>query len=81
MLVYYCDICGSKASEATCAVVRLTYTLRMSSNRSRNFGGSRGSIELCEGCKQMAIDNKIGEIIASSIVDKLKQIQGMKNEN
>lgn len=75
MKKFFCDVCGSEATEDSLAVVRLIYKLHLANNRSRSYGGSRGSIDLCEGCRRMAIENKVGEIIAVNVVEKLKGLK------
>lgn len=72
---FFCDVCDVQTDESSMAVVRLMYTLRKRTDRNRGYGGSRGFIDLCEACRLLAINNKVGEIISSQVIEKLKQIK------
>lgn len=75
MQKHFCDVCGCEASLNSLAVVKVMYKLMMANNRSRSYGGSRGSVDLCEECRLMAINNKIGEVIANQVINQLREIR------
>ena len=75
MQKHFCDVCGCEANRDSLAVVRLMYRLVMATNRNRSYGGSRGEIDLCEDCRLLSINNKVGEIVAHSVINKLREIR------
>lgn len=77
---FSCDVCGQKCDESSSGVVRVMYstinwTLRERQNRNKSYGGSRGSFDLCETCRLLSINNRVAEIITSSIIEKLKELK------